>query len=56
MVLDPWVSKIPWSKKWQTTAVFLAGKFHKQKNLGGYNSWDHKVLDITEWQSTHAEG
>ena len=24
----PWVGKIPWSRKWQPTPVFLAGKPH----------------------------
>jgi len=23
---DPWVKKIPWSRKWQPTPVFLPGK------------------------------
>ena len=23
---DPWVSKIPWSRKWQPTPVFLPGR------------------------------
>ena len=26
--LDPWVRKIPWSRKWQPTSVFLPEKFH----------------------------
>ena len=25
---DPWVRKIPWSRKWQPTPVFLPGKLH----------------------------
>ena len=25
---DPWVSKIPWSRKWQPTPVFLPGESH----------------------------
>ena len=25
---NPWVGKIPWSRKWQPTSVFLPGKFH----------------------------
>ena len=25
---DPWVQKIPWSRKWQPVPVFLAGKSH----------------------------
>ena len=33
---DPWVRKIPWSKKWQPTQVFLPGKFNGQSNLTGF--------------------
>ena len=32
---DPWVGKIPWSRKWQPTPVFLPGEFHRQRSLGG---------------------
>ena len=38
----PWVGKIPWSKKWQPTAVLLSGKFHGQRSLVGYSSWGPK--------------
>ena len=27
---------------------FLFGESHGQSSLAGYNSWDHKELDITE--------
>ena len=30
---DPWVSKIPWRRKWQPTPVFLPGKFRGQRVL-----------------------
>ena len=33
---NPWVRKIPWSKKWQPTPVFLFEKFHGQRSLVGY--------------------
>ena len=33
---NPWVGKIPWSKKWQPTPVFLPGKFHEQRSLACY--------------------
>ena len=33
---DPWVGKIPWSRKWQPTPVFLSGEFHGQRSLAGY--------------------
>ena len=26
--IDPYVGKIPWSRKWQLTLVFLPGKSH----------------------------
>ena len=42
--LIPWVRKIPWRRKWQPTPVFLPGKFHGQRNLAGYSSWDCKIV------------
>ena len=30
---DPWVGKIPWSRKWQFDPVFLPGKSHGQRSL-----------------------
>ena len=33
---DPWVRKIPWSRKWQPVPVFLPGKFHGQRSLVGF--------------------
>ena len=35
---DPWVRKIPSSRKWQPTPVFLPGKFHRQRSLGGWGT------------------
>ena len=34
--LDLRVSKIPWSRKWQSTTVFLPWKFHGQRSPLGY--------------------
>ena len=34
--LDPWVRKIPWRRKWQSTPVFLPGKSHGQRSLVGH--------------------
>ena len=45
---NPWVGKIPWSRKWQPTPVFLPGKFHRQKSLTGYSPWSCKESDPTE--------
>ena len=36
--------KDPWSKKRQSTPVFLPGKFHGQRSLAGYSPWGHKEL------------
>ena len=33
---DPWVGKIPRSRKWQPTPAFLPGKSHGQRSLTGY--------------------
>ena len=34
---NPWVGKIPWSRKWQPTPVFLPGKSHGQRSPAGYS-------------------
>ena len=43
-----WVGKIPWSRKWQPTPVFLPGEFHGQRSLAGYSPWSCRELDTTE--------
>ena len=48
---DPWIGKIPWSRKQQTTLVFLLGKFHGQRRLAGYCPWVHRARH--DWVSTH---
>ena len=45
---NPWVRKIPWSRKWQPTAVFLLGKSPAQRSLAGYSPWGPKESDVTE--------
>ena len=50
---NPWIGKIPWSGKWQPTPLFLPGKFHGQRSLVGFSSWDPKELVTTE--HTHTE-
>ena len=37
--LDPWVGKMPWSRKWLPSPVFSPGKFHGQKSLAHYSPW-----------------
>ena len=40
----PWVGKIPWSRKWQPTPVFLPGKFERQATV-------HEVAKSqTQWR------
>ena len=46
--LDPWVGKIPWRRRWQSTPVLLPGKSHGQRSLVGYSPWGRKELDTTE--------
>ena len=39
---NPYITKIPWRRKWQPTPVFSPGKFHGQRRLVGYSAWGHK--------------
>ena len=48
-----WVRKVPWRRKWQPTPVFLPGKSHGQRSLGGYGPWDHKEKNTTERLNHH---
>ena len=34
---DPWVGKIPWKSKWQSTPIVLPGESHGQRSLLGYS-------------------
>ena len=43
---DPWVGKIPGSRKWQPIPVFLPGP----RDLAGYSLWDRSQT----WPSMHA--
>ena len=45
---DLWVGKIPWRRKWQSTLVFLPGKFHGQRILVGYRPCGCKDSDQTK--------
>ena len=52
--LDPWVRKIPWSKKWQSTPVFLPGKFHGQRGAWrAYSPWGCQESGMTEGLSMY---
>ena len=46
--LYPRVGKIPWRRTWQSTPVFLPGKFHGQRSVAGYSPWSHKEPDTTQ--------
>ena len=39
---DSWIGKIPWSRKWQPTPIFLPGESHGERSLADYSPWDHK--------------
>ena len=47
-MLNPWVGKIPWRRKWQPTPIFLPGKSHGWRSLAGYSPWGPKESDMTE--------
>ena len=52
-MFEPWVGKIPWSRKWHPTPVFLPGKYPWAEKPGGLHSpWGCKELDMTEHSST----
>ena len=53
---DPWVGKIPWSRKRQLAPVFRSGRFPGKMSLEGYRGdspWVLKELDMTEGVHTH---
>ena len=45
---NPWVGKVPWRRKWQSTPVLLLGKSYGQRSLVGYSPRGHKESDTTE--------
>ena len=48
-MLDPWIGKIPWRRKWQPTLVFLPGEFHGQRSLVGYSPWGRKRTRLRDF-------
>ena len=46
--IDPWIRKIPWRRGWQSTPVFLPGKFYGQRSLMAYSQRGRKESDMTE--------
>ena len=51
---EPWIGKIPCSRKWHPTPVFLPGKFYGQRSLTGNIPWGLKEQEMTERPSMHA--
>ena len=51
--LDPWVSKIPWRRKWQPTPVFLPVKSHGQRSLVSCRPWGRSESGMTEHLHFH---
>ena len=41
-VFDPWVGKIHWRRKGQSTPELFPGKFHEWRSLAGFSSWGCK--------------
>ena len=52
-VLDPWVGKILWRRKWHPVPVLLPGKSHGGRSPGDYSPWGHKDWNTTEWLHFH---
>ena len=42
-----WAGKIPWSRAWWPTPVFLPGEFRGQRSLAVHSAWGHKEWDMT---------
>ena len=45
---DPWVGKISWRRKWQSSPVFLSRESYGQRSLAGYHPLGCKESDMTE--------
>ena len=44
---DRWVRKTPWGRAWQPTPVFLPGRPHGQRSLGGYSPRGHRDIQLS---------
>ena len=47
--------KIPWSREWQPTPVFLPGESHGQRSLVGYSPWGRTTERLTHTISSLEE-
>ena len=45
---DPWVRRIPWRRKWQSSPVFLPGESHGLRSLAGYGAWVAKSWTLVK--------
>ena len=52
--LIPGSGRFPWRRQWQTSPVFLPGKFHGQRSLAGYSPRGHRVGH--KWATKHHNG
>ena len=52
-MFHPWVGKIPWRRKWQSTPVVLPGESHGWRSLVGYSPRGRKESDTTERLHLH---
>ena len=48
----PGLGRLPGEGKWQSTPVFLPGKFHGQRSVVGYSPWGQKEFDMIEYACT----
>ena len=51
--MDPWVGKIPWSRKWQPAQEYLPRKSRGQRSLAGCRPQGCKELGTTERAALH---
>ena len=49
---NPWIRKIPWSRKWRSIPVFLPGEFYGQRSPVGFSPWGCKESDMIEHPHT----
>ena len=40
---DPWVGKIPWTRKWQLIPIFVPAESHGQRSMTSHSPWDCRV-------------
>ena len=51
---NPWVRKIPWRRKWQSTPVFFPWRSHGQRSPVGYSPRGLKESGITQWLNSNS--